>query len=655
MKKAGIIIISFIMTMLLSACGAKMQSEVKISDVGSGSRTFTVEMAKSEIKGKVSIDEIEGAIQDACPECLECTFGENGKNYSATFVMDFTSVEDYEQKLNTFCKQNADVNLELSPSHFAQKVVYSENLTSREMFTWFIDALVNGGIVAPKYRDSVIEESNTTVDLGGRVYDAGEGRISIDEEKYCAIESIDLYTLPSEEGKFARIIKLNIRESELAKNEQAIKAFLEEAIPEGGTGVWEENKDSSIKTFSVSLAGLNATEMADAMKKYTGSSECAFTEEDSADAVGVFCKDAAFSESLDFSNYACNSAGTVKVNYLFDENLTGGDLTDRQKGGVVSPSESIQTTSNTYLVYSLGEINKSNILANMVHYYHFMGITYTLDAKGPQDISKEIVFYFDNQGTKEIGDAYDKIRVMSESDETVAKIKVSLDDDALTLRFEGSASEINHMTEAITGKNTGGISYAYENKWLSPTTKCIVVDTMDLDGFVYQDPEESEYWQIPVQYTAKIYGSKKKVTPKQDGISKKGKGFTGVISSGKRMKLTYTTNRMNKTAFLWYLLIFGALVFFIGGICLKVSGDKEERKERSAKAREKAKAYDEELKQEKEKAMRARKAKKEEKEDKEEEKQEEEMSDEEAKDQEEATLEPVENEDSEEEKEVEET
>ena len=48
MKKAGIIIISFIMTMLLSACGAKMQSEVQISDVGSGSRTFTVEMAKSE-------------------------------------------------------------------------------------------------------------------------------------------------------------------------------------------------------------------------------------------------------------------------------------------------------------------------------------------------------------------------------------------------------------------------------------------------------------------------------------------------------------------------------------------------------------------------------------------------------------------------------
>ena len=44
--------------------------------------------------------------------------------------------------------------------------------------------------------------------------------------EWCAIESIDLYTIPSEEGKFARIIKLNIQESELAKNEQAIKEFL---------------------------------------------------------------------------------------------------------------------------------------------------------------------------------------------------------------------------------------------------------------------------------------------------------------------------------------------------------------------------------------------------------------------------------------------
>jgi hypothetical protein len=196
----------------------------------------------------------------------------------------------------------------------------------------------------------------------------------------------------------------------------------------------------------------------------------------------------------------------------------------------------------------------------------------------------------------------------------VAKIKVSLDDDALSLKFEGTASEINHMTEAITGKTAGGITFAYENKWLSPTTKCIVVDTMDLDGFVYQDPEESEYWQIPVQYTAKVYGSGKKVYPKLDGISKKAKGFGGVISASKRMKLTFTTNRMNKTAFLWYLLIFCALVFFVFGCYFKITGEKEDRSERRAKARDRAKAYDEELKQEKEKALRkAREAKKEEK------------------------------------------
>ena len=609
MKKTFILFISFIMAVLLCGCGAKVDADVQISDTGSGSRTFVVSMAKSELKGMISKDKVENSIKKSCPECLESTFAEDGKNYTATFVLNFDSVEDYEQKLNTFCKKSADVNLEITPSPFMQKVVYSENLTTKEMLSWLVDALIGDGVVDAKYRNSVFETVQTSLTLGGREYDAGEGRITVNEEKYCSVESIDLYTMPAEEGKFSRVIKFNLQDAEYSKNEQAIRAFMEESIPAGGTGVWEDDTEAGRKTFSVSLTGLSASEMAEAMKAYTRSDDCSFTEEDSPNAVGVFCKDAAFSESLNFSAYACNSSGTVKVNYMFDENLTGGDLMDKLNSNPVSPSETVTTGSNTYLVYSLGETDKCNIFANMVRYYHFSGIDYILDAKGPDEISKEIDFYFDEQGTKEIGDAYDKIRVMGEVDETVAQIKVSLNDDKLSLLFEGSASDINHMTEAITGKKAAGISYAYENKWLSPTTKCVVVDAMDLDGFVYQDPQESEYWQIPVRYTARIYGSGKKVYPKIDGLSKRGKGYTGVIPASKRVKLTFRTNRMNKTAFLWYLLMFGALVFIVGGAYFKITGEKEERKERSSKAREKAKAYDEELKKDKEKAVRKAKEK----------------------------------------------
>lgn len=564
--------------MFLTACGCKLDSDLKINRDGSGERVYVVTAPESMLKdaGK-NFDEVDAAIQDSCPDCMDYSYTKEKNDYVATFVMPFDSLEDYKTKLKTFCSGKVEVSGSLSDSPFAASVEYSENLTAKETMDWFTKALVDKNIVPAPYRTRVFDEVTSKVNYAGREYTFGDEPIQIKDQVYCNITSIDLYTFPADEGKFSRTIKIVMDDSELAKNEESIKTFLQEHTPAGATGDWEADDKAKTQTFVITINNLNVEDFQKAMQEFTGSADCEFAEEDSEDANGVFCKDFAFRESLDFSNYVCNSSNTVNVNYVVDGRQTQGSVFDRSRSDFeLTPS--LMEGNPIYRAYPIGSVSKTNIYANLVSYYHFVGITYTLDAKDLNHLVRKIVFYFDQNGTNEVGDVYDKIRALSQTDDTVSQIKTSLNDNALELVFEGTAPEINHMVNAITGtEDSSSIDLSYKKEWFSPTMKCIITDRIDFTGMVYRDPEGTDYWDIPISYEANIYGTSRKMLLTQDSIKKKAKGFKGVLSSSKPVKVIYQTSRLDKISAVSYLCLALSIVLLVLGTICKIDAKRQDK------------------------------------------------------------------------------
>ena len=357
-----------------------------------------------------------------------------------------------------------------------------------------------------------------------------------------------------------------------------ITSFLEEAIPEGGFGAWEDGKDG-VRIFTVTMQDFTADEMAKGMQKYTGSDACTFENAEASVGDGIFYKGCAFRESSDWSNFGCNEEKTVHIRYYLDQTASEGFLYETENKSKLR-LEGVESGDTSYLLYVLGEKQKLSIYADQAHYFHFSSIDYSVDANNLKDIRKTIVFHFEDTKTEDIGEICDKIRTLAKTDEDVAKIQTQMTEDTLTLLFKGTADDVSEMITAITGQQEKSVSYACEKHWIAPLEKCVLVDMMDMEGFVYKDPEGSKYWQIPVNYEVKINGVGKEMISDQPLIEEKIGSFKGKLQTDKRYKVSYRANHVNGLAFLWMGILLLAVVALAAGIYFMVRSFIEKRREK---------------------------------------------------------------------------
>ena len=581
MRKIIITFILLIFTAFLTACGCDLNAEVKVNPDETGVRTMVLTLPKSEFNtyGKMKLPDLDHLLAENCPECMTYSYNEDKKNITATFTLPFDSLEDYEQKLDTFCNRQADIHGEISKSPFASNVEYSENLSSKEMMNWLVNLLISEKVVNERYRMAIFDKVSTKLIYGGKEYDCGAGRISISESLYCHIENIDIYTSPSGGNKFTRVIKLYISEEELAKNEAAITSFLTEAIPEGGFGAWEDG-EPGMKVFGVSIAECTPEQLQESMKKYTSSDDCSFESAQASSGNGLFYKGCAFREYVDWSNYGCSPEGTVNINYVLEEKISEGKIIDEKNGASYSVSGNADQRYENYMKYAMGDVDETRVYADIAKYYHYSSIDYSVDVKDLDEIKKEIVLHFDNAKAEEIGEVCDRIRQMKNTQNGLDAVECEIAPDVLIMRFTGSAKEINEAFTIISEQTDGsGLSFAKEHKWFFPTEKCVLVDVVDLQGIVYRDPDGSDYWKIPIQYKVDVNGINKEKISEQTEITEKVGSFEGMLSTDKRVKAVYRFNQVNKLAFVWYLLILLGVAAFVFGIINLIRWGIEKRRE----------------------------------------------------------------------------
>ena len=569
------------MALFFTGCGCETKATVKVNPDGSGTRTMVCSIPKSELTafGKNKLSEVDTIIANNTPKVMTYTYSEDKKNYVATFVLNFDSTEDYEQKLNTFCKKKAKVTREISKSPFAVKISYSENLSTTEMLEWLVDAMIDNKVVAERNRGNFFESVNTSLEFEGKRYDSGSGRLSVLHTMYCEIESLDIYTTYVGEGKYSRVVTINIKEKELQKNEEAIKDYLTEAIPEGGYGAWDGDK------YSVVLADMTPEELTAAMAKFTGYEDYEFTTIQQEEENGLFSKPCGFFEDADWSNYACNAKGTVNVNYYLDEKNAEGDVVIDRNGGYEVIEKQSEGGDSSYICFPLGLVNSYGVRAVIVHYFHSDSVKYSVVAEPDGNLKKEIEFHYDNVKPAEIKEVFDRIELLrdEEGNGVLTHLDVDYTEETLTFKMTGTAAEINEAMGIISGReDCKDLSFAGEVRWLVPFTRIVVGDRVNLEGFIHTDEENSAYWRIPIQYHASVPGLGNTVIGENVPLANKGNSFDGTLHTGDDSKFVYTALSLNKLAFAWYALMLVCVLALLWGIFFVVRSVIERKREVNA-------------------------------------------------------------------------
>ena len=330
-------------TVLLTACGGQLTTELTVKDDMSGSRVMTwyVDLTNSDIRYKGEPADILKTVEKNCPKELSLESQLTETDATLKFTLKFDSIEDYEKKakallvLSDESYENAQglITYMKPESVFAKGVSYNEKLYSTDLMRWFSDLLVNSGYVDSSDRSYIFDSTSQTFNIMGT---SGEGsQAYVDNISYLALNGISYYTSLNGDGTYDRTIVVSMPQVTLDSANDAVKAFLEVNQKDGITGEW--SNENGVVKYTIKGKALNDTALNAMMNTFYGrSGESLFrkgevkpsNDENKKNTVelaggvtyelpeGFFYEISRFSEKFDLENYVSNAYGSVNFEYF---------------------------------------------------------------------------------------------------------------------------------------------------------------------------------------------------------------------------------------------------------------------------------------------------------------------------------------------------
>lgn len=251
-----------IAALILSACGAKIETQLGLESTEKGTRTMQVSFnLKDKIKG--GSEALDASIRKHLPSGLE--YGgiqSDGDKARATLTIPFSSVEEYRTKVASILKAaGSDIDPQISIINSEQGLVQGiqvkENFTSKNLLGWVPEALVVDGVVSSSDKNNVFtSDGDTTVKLGDKtVKNSGGSTISAKDVQDRGFKVMVL-ELQEKEGGYsatASFVAKDIMNSETAA---AVDAYLNQVKPEGSE--LKKGLESSQATYMAPSASTSA-------------------------------------------------------------------------------------------------------------------------------------------------------------------------------------------------------------------------------------------------------------------------------------------------------------------------------------------------------------------------------------------------------------
>ena len=255
-----------IAALILSACGAKIETQLGLENAEKGTRTMLVSFDMKDNKDKIKggAQALDASVRKHLPEGLE--YGgiqSEGGKARATFTIPFSSVDEYRTKVASILKAagssaTPQISIVNSDQGLVQGIQVKENFSSKDLLDWLPEALVVDGVIDSSQKNSVFNSSGseTTVKFGEKeVKNSGGSTISAKDVQDRGFKAMVL-ELQEKDGGYsatASFVAKDIMNSETAA---AIDAYLNQVKPEGSE--LKKGLESSQATYMAPSASTSA-------------------------------------------------------------------------------------------------------------------------------------------------------------------------------------------------------------------------------------------------------------------------------------------------------------------------------------------------------------------------------------------------------------
>ena len=226
-----------IAALILSACGAKIETQLGLENAEKGTRTMLVSFDMKDNKDKIKggAQALDASVRKHLPEGLE--YGgiqSEGGKARATFTIPFSSVDEYRTKVASILKaagSSATPQISIVNSDQGLK----ENFSSKDLLDWLPEALVVDGVIDSSQKNSVFNSSGseTTVKFGEKkVKNSGGSTISAKDVQDRGFKAVFM-DINEKDGGYSVMVSFSAKEIMNSETSSAVDAYLNQVKPEG--------------------------------------------------------------------------------------------------------------------------------------------------------------------------------------------------------------------------------------------------------------------------------------------------------------------------------------------------------------------------------------------------------------------------------------
>lgn len=303
---------------LFGGCSTQPVTQMAIEDGFTGQRVMMCTLSNSKLDQIAGGEEaLDALLRQSCPEQLtwEKTGQGNGAAYS--FTLSFSSEQEYREKAEALLGRECYLLYAAPSGLFAQGVRLEEDFSSGDLMAWLDQALVDQHLCESK--PGLFTEGGAQVTVEGRSF-SSPSRLEVREFTYLPVNKVTVSTRLLDDESFDRTISISIPQSTCDQLGESLEPYLQQRIPQGGTGVWSETATG--RTFSISFTATDNDSLASKTAQVLDSDSSQSVMEQQKDT--LFNSQVLFTERLNFSSFPSNRYGKTFVEYQFSSDTTSG-------------------------------------------------------------------------------------------------------------------------------------------------------------------------------------------------------------------------------------------------------------------------------------------------------------------------------------------
>ena len=430
-----------IAALILSACGAKIETQLGLESAEKGTRTMQVSFNLKDNKDKIrgGSEALDASVRKHLPEGLE--YGgiqSEGDKARATFTIPFSSVDEYRTKVASILKAagssaTPQISIVNSDQGLVQGIQVKENFSSKDLLDWLPEALVVDGVIETSNKNSVFNSSSseTTVKFGEKeVKNSGGSTISAKDVQDRGFKAVFM-DINEKDGGYSVMVSFSAKEIMNSETSSAVDAYLNQVKPEGAElkkGLDSSEARGYAPSASTSAAkeeigrtmlfqASSSQDLSDKLKKIFGASstDLSFSREVTEND-GSFKVEKTISGTLDCS-LLCSPEGQGMT-------LTMKDSEDRRYEPNYSRRDRSSSSSNNRIL-AINLVSSRNISMKSMKVATSLGLDGSMEARFLYAFPTEDVAGAE-QKLKDVfaGGSNDETEVRQDGDATIVSVKV---------------------------------------------------------------------------------------------------------------------------------------------------------------------------------------------------------------------------------------